>query len=172
MIQPISSAAQSPAAIEGVKAPLKVRRTEAEAQGRFQKPVMDEYIPEEKQEPSGRYWLERGEDGQPRIYFDDPERAADAPESPNAGSPEQDQAAGGPTRSAPGKKAETCTGNTDKVDQEIENLKKRQEKLEHQIHSETDEAKIKELERKLSQVERELSQKDNDAYRRQHTVFS
>jgi len=176
MIQSISSAAQSTAAVEGVKAPVRVQRAEDEVQSRFQKPVMDEYIPGEKQEPSGRYWLERGEDGQPKVCFDDLERAADAPEKqdgrPSADSSAQDKAAGGPTKSAPGKKAETCTGNTDKVDREIENLKKRQEELERQMHSETDEAKIKALERELSRVERELSQKDNDAYRRQHTVFS
>lgn len=37
---------------------------------------------------------------------------------------------------------------------------------------ETDETKRKVLQTKLIQVERELSQKDNEAYRRQHTVFS
>jgi len=129
--------------------------------------VTDEYIPEEKREPAGLYWLEKGEDGQPKVCFDDPERmtgaSANQDERPNADSPD---------RRASGKKAEICTGNTDKVDREIEKLKKKREELVRQINSETDEAKIKELEQKLSQVERELSQKDNDAYRRQHTVFS
>lgn len=70
------------------------------------------------------------------------------------------------------KKAETCTGNTDKVDREIEKLKKKQAELEQQLNAETDERKIKQLESQLAQVERELRQKDNDTYRRQHTRFS
>lgn len=71
-----------------------------------------------------------------------------------------------------GGKAESCTGNTDKVDREIERLKQKREELKQQLQSETDESRIKGLEQKLAQVERELAQKDNDAYRRQHTVFS
>lgn len=77
-----------------------------------------------------------------------------------------------PEKSEPKRAPEICRGSTDKVDREIEKLKKEKEKLQQQIRSETDETKIKELERKLSQVERELNQKDNDAYRRQHSVFS
>ena len=122
---------------------------------------MDEYVPEEKQEPSGRYWLGKDEDGQPKVYFDDPERAVDKPSGVPA-----------PEKKAEGDKKERCTANTDQVDREIERLKKRKETLEQQIRSQTDDAKIKELERQLAQVERELAQKDNDAYRRQHTVFS
>ena len=114
--------------------------------------MVDEYVPEEKQEPSGRYWLGRDEDGRPKVCFDDPERADDKPsDAPKAG---------------------RCTGNTDQVDREIERLRKRKETLEQQISAQTDEVKIRELERKLAQAERELAQKDNDTYRRQHTVFS
>ena len=56
------------------------------------------------------------------------------------------------------------------MDREIEKLKKKQQELEQRLNTETDEAKIKELERQLAQVERELKQKDNDTYRRQHTA--
>ena len=141
-----------------------------EEEGRPLKPVMDEYVPEEPREPSGRYWMGRDEDGQPKIYFDDPERAADAPKQPEAPpdapeEPEENKGAKGPE----GKKDEVWEGNSDKVDREIEKLKKKQQELEQQLNTETDEAKIKELERQLSQVEQELRQKDNDAYRRQHT---
>lgn len=69
-------------------------------------------------------------------------------------------------------KEASCTGNTDKVDREIEKLKKKKAELEQQLSSETDERKIKSLEKELAQVERELSQKDNDAYRRQHAVYT
>ena len=150
-----------------------VRKPEEEAQGRQLKPVMDEYVPEEPREPSGLYWMGRDEEGQPKIYFDDPERAADAPkppeDAPEAEGPDPaDQGAEGPE----GKKAreEVWEGNTDRVDREIEKLKKRKEELEQRINTETDEAKIKGLERQLAQVERELKQKDNDTYRRQHTA--
>ena len=179
-MQPISGlafgAAQSPASVRGVKEIPKVQQPEGKEQNRSLRPMMDEYVPEEKQEPTGRYWLGKDENGQPKIYFDDPERAADNSEKPSelpeADAPERDRSAEDPERKASGDKAESCTCNTDNVDREIEKLKKRQEELERQINSETDDTKIKELEKKLAQVESELSQKDNDTYRRQHATFS
>ena len=165
-VQPLTTA-------EKVLGASKVQESEEEAQGRQLKPVMDEYIPEEPQEPSGRYWMGKDEDGQPKIYFDDPERAADAPKQPED-DPEAEepdpagQGAKGPERKKD--KDEVWEANTDKVDREIEKLKKKKEELEQRLNTETDEAKIKDLERQLAQVDRELMQKDNDTYRRQHTT--
>ena len=159
MIQSIYSAVSNaaPTAAAGVKGPPEVQQPSGEAQERPLRPTMDEYIPEEKREPSGRYWLGKDKDGQPKVYFDAPER---------------DEGGDGlEPRAASGKKPETCTGSTDQVDREIEKLKKEKEQLEQQLNSETDEAKRKELEAKLAQVENELRQKDNDAYRRQHTII-
>ena len=127
----------------------KVQKPE-EPQSRQPKATMDEYVPEEPQEPSGRYWMGKDEDGQPKIHFDDPEKAAGAPKKPE----------------------EKWMGNTDKVDREIEKLKKKQQELKQQLGTETDEVKIKDLERQLAQVERELKQKDNDTYRKQHSTFT
>ncbi len=163
-VQPLTAAEKVPGA-SAVQEP--------ESQDRQPKPVMDEYIPEEPQEPSGLYWMGRDEDGQPKIYFDDPERAADAPEqqedAPEAEGPDPaGQGAEDPERKAD--KDEVWEGNSDKVDREIEELKKKQQELAQQLHTETDEAKSKDLERQLAQVERELKQKDNDTYRRQHTA--
>jgi len=138
-VQPLTTA-------EKVQGASKVQKPEEEAQGRQLKPVMDEYVPEEPQEPSGRYWMGRDEDGQPKIYFDGPEGKKD--------------------------QGETWECNTDKVDREIEKLKKKQQELEQRLNTETDEAKIKDLEHQLAQVERELKQKDNDTYRRQHAVYT
>ena len=142
-----------------------------EVQGRQPKPRMDEYVPEGPREPSGLYWMGRDEDGQPKFYFDDPERAADAPQRPEdvpkAEKPDSGQGAKGPERKQD--KDEVWEGNTDKVDREIEALKKKQQELEQRLNTETDEAKRKDLERQLGRVEQELRQKDNDAYRRQHT---
>ncbi len=173
----ISGAIRPPAAAADVEAPPKVRRPGEQTQDSPIRSAKDEYIPEEKQEPSGLYWLGKDEDGQPKVYFDDPDRADSAPETqdelPAADGPDQDKGADGPEKKASdSRKAEICRGSTDKVDREIEKLKKKREELERQINSETDETKLKGLKKKLAQVEGELRQKDNDAYRRQHTEFS
>lgn len=171
-MQPILSiipgAAQSPSPVSGVREPRTVQHPEKPFQEHPQKPVMDEYVPKEKPEPTGRYWLDRGEDGTPQIRFDDPSRAESPETSPESDAPEDNS----PIKKAAGNKEEKCTGNTDKVDREIKKLKEKQKALEQQLRSETDDTKIKELERKLAQVESELRLKDNDTYRRQNTVFS
>ena len=164
-VQPLTTA-------EKVLGASKVQKPE-EAQSRRLKPVMDEYVPEEPQEPSGRYWMGRDEDGQPKIYFDDPERAANAPKQPeDTPEAEEPDPAGQGAKGPEGEKDkdEVWEGNSDKVDREIEKLKKKQQELEQRRNTETDEAKIKDLERQLAQVDRELMQKDNDTYRRQHTT--
>ena len=158
-----SGAAQPSVPIAGVDEPKKVQRPEDETQSRRQKPVMDEYVPEEKPEPSGRYWLGKDEDGKPKIYFDAPD-ASDASDG--------DKGAEGPEKSGSDKDGQSCTCNTDKVDREIEKLKKQKQELEQQINRETDESKIEDLKAKLAQIEKELSQKDNDAYRRQHATYT
>ena len=170
-----TGAAQPLTTAEKVQGASKVQKPEEEAQSRPLRPMMDEYIPEEPREPSGRYWMGRDEDGQPKIYFDDPERAADAPEQPeDAPAAGESDPAGQGAKGPEGKKdkGETWECNTDKVDREIEKLKKKQQELEQRLNTETDEAKIKDLERQLAQVERELKQKDNDTYRRQHAVYT
>ena len=142
-VQPLTTA-------EKVLGASAVQKPEKEAQDRRLKPVMDEYIPEEPQEPSGRYWMGKDEEGQPKIHFDDPEKAAGAPKKPE----------------------EKWVCDTGKVDREIEKLKKKQQELKQQLGTETNEARIKELERQLAQAEQELSEKDNDTYRKQHSTFT
>lgn len=169
-VQPLTAAAM-------VLGTSKVQKSEGEAQGRPLKPVMDEYVPEKPQEPSGRYWVGKDENGQPEIYFDGPERAAEAAPDGNrsdADVPGSEAAAKevkGPEKTD-GEKEERYACNTDKVDREIEKLKKKQSELEQRLSAETGEAKIKDLERQLAQVERELRQKDNDTYRKQHAAFT
>ena len=158
MIQPISGLGSNVTQATSVKEAPAVQQPDNGIPTRPQKPMMDEYVPEEKQEPSGRYYLGKDENGQPKIYVDGPKQGegVDDPEP----------------KAADGKKEEICTGSTDKVDQEIEKLREKKKKLEQQINAETDVGKIEALEKELSQVEQELSQKNNDTYRRQHTVFS
>lgn len=168
-----TGAAQSPTMAERVLGAPKVQRPEEEERPR--KPEMDKYVPEEKREPFGRYWMGRDEEGQPKLYFDDPEKPEKAPDkkkpdAPEAEEPEQDRGAKGPKKKE--EKEERCVCDTDKVDREIEKLKKKKEELERRLNTETDEAKIKDLERQLAQVERELEEKDNDTYRKQHSTFT
>ena len=162
------------AAEKAVGAPM-VQKPEEEARGRRLEPAMDGYAPEEPREPSGRYWMGRGEDGRAKIFFDGPEGAANAPKQPE-GAPEAEEPkqAGQGAKGPEGKKdkGETWECNTDKVDREIEKLKKQQQELEQRLGTETDEAKIKDLEHQLAQVEQELKQKDSDTYRRQHAVYT
>lgn len=60
------------------------------------------------------------------------------------------------------------TGNTDKVDKEIEKLKQSKTQLEQKIAAAKDTREKESLESQLAQVEAELKMKDNDTYRRQH----
>lgn len=140
------------------------------------KPARDEYLPEEKREPYGRYWLGKDEDGSPKIYFDDPEAKEGAPvspEAPKAEDPDGEKEPMSPKKAGDkGEKEEKCTANTDEVDREIRKLKEKKQKLEAKLNRETDETKRESLERQLAQVENELRQKDNDSYRRQHTKFT
>lgn len=147
-------------------------RPEKEGQSRPSAPKRDTYTPEEKEEPSGRYWMGRDENGQPKIHFDAPEQpAADSREdlSPAHDSEKKPER---PASKEDGKKTEVCVCDTDKVDREIEKLKKKQEELKQQLGSETNEENVQALKKKVAQVEGELAQKDNDAYRRQHAQFS
>lgn len=180
---PISGAAPRtalPSAVREAERPEETRPVSQPVSQGGLKPVKDEYIPEEKREPYGRYWLGKDGDGSPKIYFDNPEAAED-PASPKAAgaskaeAPEKDGEPKAPGKAAPpdkGRKEEKCTGNTDAVDREIKRLKEKKGKLEAKLDRETDEAKREALERQLAQVESELRQKDNDAYRRRHAVFT
>ena len=167
--------AQPLAAAEKTLGGPMVQKPEEEARGRRLEPTMDGYAPEEPREPSGRYWMGRDEDGRAKVCFDGPEGAANAPKQPE-GAPEAEEPkqAGQGAKGPEGKKdrGETWECNTDKVDREIEALKKERRELEQRLDTETGEAKIEDLERQLAQVEQELRQKDNDAYRKRNAVFT
>ena len=162
----VNTAAAQPLAGAGkMQGAPNTEKPEEKDQSRLPKPMMDEYVPGEPQEPSGRYWMGKDEGGQLKVYFDDPELAADEPPkpegAPDAKDPEKE-----------GEKEERWVCDTDKVDREIENLKKEQRELKQRLGTEADETKSKDLERQLAQVERELGEKDNDTYRKQHSTFT
>lgn len=146
----VNTDAVQPLAAEKASGISKVPDSKEETQNRPSKPAVDEYVPEEPREPSGRYWVGKNEDGQIKIHFDSPERADEGAKRPE----------------------ERRTADTSKVDREIEKLKKKQQELERRISTETNESKRDDLKRQLALVEQELRKKDNDTYRRQHTRFS
>ncbi len=234
----------SPVTGEQVKGLRRTQRPDEETKGRALRPMKkDEYVPEDKKTPSGRYWMDKDENGKLRVHFDDPSRTEDpitgnkkvgaaneagtveylgdvkaaeasgkaaqtealVDKAENAvngsdradasdGSIKADEAGKKQMTGVPGengdkkadgpeedgkkangsdekKKVETCTGDTSKVDREIEKLKRKKKELEQKVNRESDPDKAEDLKKQLAQVERELSQKDNDSYRRRHTVF-
>lgn len=180
-IIPISSAGFQPAtapAVRNTERAGEARPISQTASKSLLKPARDEYVPEEKRESCGRYWLGKDGDGSPKIFFDGPEAVGEAPAYPEAS--QKEDLDGGEAPAVPGKKApagrdrkeERCICDTGKVDREIEKWKAKRAELEKRLSSETEEAKKEELKRKLSQVENELRQKDNDTYRRQHSTFT
>lgn len=154
----------------------KAGNVQNEEQASNRNPVQhDEYISSEKagEKPNGLYHVGQDENGNRKIYFNDPKRAGKEEETANRSKK------GGNSKMSEVKSddsendEEKCVGNTDKVDREIRELKEKKKKLEQQLKAASgNEKKTKELESKLAQVERELGQKDNDTYRRQHSTFT
>lgn len=139
--------------------------------GRLVEP-QDEYISSEKsgQKPTGLYRIGQDENGNRKLFFDDPKAARAADNRSEEGEGNKGPKVRGDSQ---GKPAEKCVTNTDRVEREIRELKEKKRQLEQQIQSASgDEKKIRELEKKLAQVESELSQKDNDTYRRQNASVS
>lgn len=124
-------------------------------------PKRDEFIPEEKLEPTptGRYAPARDGQGRPGLSVDAPEEEPSAPDAPEEG------------KDPEGGKEEKCTVDTDRVDREIEGLKKEKAALEQRLRAEEDSKRARDLKQELARVEDELRQKDNDAYRKQHAVY-
>lgn len=82
-----------------------------------------------------------------------------------------------PSETAPQREGEKptimkTTGNTDKVDREIEKLKQTQAQLEQKIAAAGGQQDKEILEKQLAQVEAELRQKDNDTYRSCQDFFA
>ena len=185
------------AAEKAEKAKEAEKAVEEKNSGRLSEPK-DEYISSEKsgQKPTGLYRVGQDENGNRKIFFDDP-KAGHAKEQDDRSEKSEDGKAPKVGGDSQGKPAEKCVTNTDKVDREIKKLKEKKQQLKQQIQSvsgdETSfghpsmpgsapaearvsgnnkENKIRELQKKLAQVEKELSQKDNDTYRRQNASVS
>lgn len=119
-------------------------------------PNYDQYSPEQINPSAGLYRVNHDGQGKPVLQFNDPDKA-------------RDQARTKPFSSqAP---IESCTTNTDRVDREIQRLKKQQQSLQQQINNASPQ-QAEHLQRQLDQITRELQQKDHDNYRRQKAVIS
>ncbi len=179
------------------KAKEAEKAAEVKKSGKLSEP-QDEYINSEKsgKKPTGLYRVGQDQNGNRKIFFDDPK--ADHANGKNDRSGEgEDGKEPKVSGESQGKPAEKCVTNTDYVDREIKKLKEEKQQLEQQIQSASrdeipfghpsmpgsapanarvsdnkEENKIRELEKKLAQVENELSRKDNDTYRRQNASIS
>ena len=111
----------------------------------------------EPTESPGQYWLEPTAEG-PAVRFEPPTAAGGAQDADRA--TDSDREAAGRTR---------CS--TDAVDREIAALHRQVSRLEQQLmHAGPDQEEG--LQKDLDAAKRELAYKDNDAYRRQHAVFT
>ena len=119
--------------------------------------MTDEYLPTEP--VKGLYKPGKGEDGNPKIDYVDPNKEL-SPKSAKAQESSEE-----PENSS------SATTDTDRVDREIEKLKEKKARLQQEVNS-ADESEKQRLQQELLQVEAELAQKDNDAYRRQNAVVS
>ncbi|MCM1499794.1 MAG: hypothetical protein NC124_15130 [Clostridium sp.] len=165
----------------GMEEDAKAAREKVELEGESIPIPKDEYISSEKADsrPSGLYHMERDENGNPKVVYDDPKKLSGTEKNGGpdieTGSPQKEEEAGQSKERPAHRKddVEKTTANTDAVDREIEKLKKQKQQLEQQINTASgNEEKVKDMEKKLSQMEAELSQKDNDTYRRQNAVIS
>lgn len=76
-----------------------------------------------------------------------------------------------PSKEEQGEQSESCTCNTDRVDEEIKRLHEKQEQLEQQLRAAEGE-NAERIKKQLESVSAELAMKDNDTYRRQNAVFT
>lgn len=123
------------------------------------RPAYDQYLPQDSESPKpiGLYQIARDENGNRHIQTD---------------GDKQDAKAKPDLSKQPDNQAQNCTADTNKVDREIQALKKEAMRLKGELATTHDAQKAKELQKQLAKIQQELQQKDNDTYRRQHTQFS
>lgn len=174
---------------------MQAKRKEMEENGSEKKiadknaVLQDEYIHSEESGNrfKGLYGIEFDKYGNRKIWFVNPKKVEQAEQTEQFEKAEQSENGNSAEkndivdREVQNRKAEEDLGNqsekwkcnTDRVDREIEKLKKEKQQLEQQIQAAyEDEEKIRELEQKMERVEAELRHKENDTYRRMNSVIS
>ena len=141
--------------------------------------LMDRYAPDEPAVKAGLYRKVKGQDGNPTLRFDDPQKAKEKGEkdlSPAEQAAEEEKAAK-EKKAAEEKEAEkkaetkTTTNTTDRVDREIKELREKIEDVSQELRTAVGEQAEK-LEQQLLLDKIELRLKDNDTYRRAHSQVS
>lgn len=119
---------------------------------------------------AGLYHIEKNEEGRSVAVYDEYHRAAEADSSKLSQAEQEDAPAVGKNEKGG---EEKTTVNTDEVEREIEKLKKERRQLEREL-KQTDEndGKYRDLKARIAQVDAEIRRKDNDAYKKQHAVFT
>ena len=109
------------------------RAAEGRGSGKLSE-LQDEYISSERsgKKPTGLYRVGQDENGNRKIFFDDP-KAGHAKEQDDRSEKSEDGKAPKVGGDSQGKPAEKCVTNTDKVDREIKKLKEKKQELEQQI---------------------------------------
>lgn len=107
----------------------------------------DELVPEEKEVPRKRDEYVPSEEDEDIGLYEPPEENASE------------------------ERSESCTCNTDRVDEEIKRLKEKQEQLEQKLRAAEGE-NAERIKKQLESVSAELAMKDNDTYRRQNAIFT
>ena len=136
--------------------------------------LMDRYAPDEPAVKAGLYRKVKGQDGNPTLRFDDPQKAEKEDEAAKAAEEEKaakEQKAAEEEKKAKRTEARTTTINTDRVDREIEELEEKIEDAAQDLSTATGE-EAEELEQQLLLDRIELRLKDNNTYRRAHSQVS
>lgn len=116
----------------------------------------DTYEAQPEQQTPGLYQVTRDEEGRQIIQID---KSWETAQEENNAEPQNESEKPIIVKT---------TGNTDKVDREIEKLKQTQAQLQQKIAAAKEPTDKEALETQLALVEAELKLKDNDTYRRQH----
>jgi len=125
---------------------------------------------------AGVYRVEKDNNGKERVVFDSPStleknESASMEQLPNA-KPESDNIDIKPKQSDDEEKKSVSTINTDKVEQEIDQLNEKRNQIKLALRNVQDDDEKKDLENQLLQIEAELRMKDNDTYKKQHATYS
>ncbi len=190
------------AAERAEKAKEAEKAAEEKDAGKLSEP-RDEYISSEKsgRKPTGLYRVGQDENGNRKIFFDDPKAGHangkdDRSEESEDGKAPKVYPSGHPAMQAPdgagglpsdkvggdsqGKPAEKCVTNTDKVDREIKKLKEKKQQLEQQIQSASgDETPFghpsmssgDNKENKIRELEKKLAQVENELRQKDNDTY-
>lgn len=163
--------------IKEMEAPSKAATEQTSVSGiKDGHPRFDEYVKNDKVvSGAGIYSVERDENGNPVVVFENPEKPSQ--ESPDPAKPpaegEKPEIVKSKSSAEDEKPViEKCTVNTDRVDAEIKKLKEQLQTIQKQLSQAENAEEQEALKKQLTTIEAELRAKDNDAYRKQNATYT